>query len=397
MQLIARTLLVTGLASLTLVLASAPARGQQLFGVDWDTRRLFRISTADATSTPVGTTGSLALAGLEFGPGNVLYAITTVDAHLFRIDPTTGAATDIGSLGFYGVFEGALAFSPGGVAYGTNMDSAATPRLFTIDLQSGAATLVGQIGTGRHDVNGLAWRSDGELIGIDRETNALLVIDPGTAAVSSIIPLGVTVGAVSGMSARGDEGFFNTSGPSGSYPGTNELFSVDLFSGAHTLIGSLQSTTHGIGVSGLAWDQTPSPATYCTAKVNSQGCTPAIAVSGFPSAGGSEACAISASQVLNNKSGILFYSFAPDAKLALGGVLCVRPPLQRTPVQDSGGGPPPDDCSGTLAFDFNALIQSGADPALATGAIVYAQYFYRDPSSTDAAGLTDAARLTIGF
>lgn len=393
MQLIARTLLVTGLASLTLVLASAPARGQQLFGVDWDTRRLFRISTADATSTPVGTTGSLALAGLEFGPGNVLYAITTVDAHLFRIDPTTGAATDIGSLGFYGVFEGALAFSPGGVAYGTNMDSAATPRLFTIDLQSGAATLVGQIGTGRHDVNGLAWRSDGELIGIDRETNALLVIDPGTAAVSSIIPLGVTVGAVSGMSARGDEGFFNTSGPSGSYPGTNELFSVDLFSGAHTLIGSLQSTTHGIGVSGLAWDQTPSPATYCTAKVNSQGCTPAIGSTGTPSASAGNGFVIDCSNARENKFGILFYGTnGPLGAPFQGGFLCVQPPTKRVGHQSSIGTGP---CNGTYAYDFNVRISSGLDPNLIVGASVHTQWWMRDPQSPSTTGLSDGLAFVI--
>ena len=65
-----------------------------------------------------------------------------------------------------------LAFAPNGTAYGTNGDSAAIPQLFTINLTTGAATVIGTLSGGDHDINGLAYRSDGMLIGLDRVTNS---------------------------------------------------------------------------------------------------------------------------------------------------------------------------------------------------------------------------------
>ena len=105
-----------------------------------------------------------------------------------------------------------------------------------------------------------------------------------------------------------------------------------------------------------------------------------------------------ATEVRNLKNGLFFYGFGQAAVPFLGGTLCVQPPLRRTPVQNSGGnGPPSDDCSGTYAFDFNALIQGGGDPGLVAGADVYAQYWGRDPADTTGFGssLTDAISFTI--
>jgi hypothetical protein len=108
----------------------------------------------------------------------------------------------------------------------------------------------------------------------------------------------------------------------------------------------------------------PPPATiYCTAKVNSQGCTPAIASSGVPSASSASAFDITAANVLNNKNGLYFYGTSGALAAPFqGGFLCVQAPIQRTVVQPSGGNPPPSDCSGSYTFDFNAWIQGGTDP-----------------------------------
>ena len=59
------------------------------------------------------------------------------------------------------------------------------------------------------------------------------------------------------MTVAGDTVYFNTSGPGGASPGSNELYSVNLFSGEHTLVGSLSPTITGVGISGLA---VPEPA-----------------------------------------------------------------------------------------------------------------------------------------
>ena len=140
---------------------------------------------------------------------------------------------------------------------------------------------------------------------------------------------------------------------------------------------------------------TSQPTVYCTAKVNSAGCTPAMAFAGSPSASAGSGFDLSASQILDNKFGLLFYSkTGPDSSPFMGGTLCVKPPLVRTPIQNSGGSPP---CGGTFSFDFNAYIASGADPALISGQQVWSQYWSRDPgfAPPDNTNPTDAVEFTI--
>ena len=145
-----------------------------------------------------------------------------------------------------------------------------------------------------------------------------------------------------------------------------------------------------------SWGCSGSVSTYCTAKVNSQGCTPAISASGTPSATSPSSFDIGAWNLINNKNGILFYGLnGPAGTPFQGGYLCATPPLKRTPVQSSGGNPPPDDCSGLLFLDFNAWIQGGSDPNLLPSVQVNAQVWYRDPASASTTGLTDAVEFTI--
>jgi hypothetical protein len=93
---------------------------------------------------------------------------------------------------------------------------------------------------------------------------------------------------------------------------------------------------------------------------------------------------------------MLIYSKAgADAKPFQGGFLCVRPPIKRTSLQNSGGSPPPKDCSGTFVFEFNDLIASGQDPELTEGQQVWTQYWYRDADSPSGTGLTDGLHFTI--
>ncbi|MCC7171711.1 MAG: hypothetical protein IT459_14795, partial [Planctomycetes bacterium] len=135
-----------------------------------------------------------------------------------------------------------------------------------------------------------------------------------------------------------------------------------------------------VGTLSAQWTP-PFPSPYCTAKQNSQGCTPGIGSFGFAVYSGTspQLFLISAAFVLNNKSGLLFYGSQPASVPFQGGTLCVQPPIKRTPIQNSGGNPPPNDCSGGFSIDFNSYIASGADSALVPGRVVYAQWWYRDP------------------
>jgi hypothetical protein len=134
---------------------------------------------------------------------------------------------------------------------------------------------------------------------------------------------------------------------------------------------------------------------YGMAKIDSAGCRPTMSSLGAASPTNSTSFQVRASNVINNKSGLLFYGTAPASAPFHGGLKLVANPVQRTNVQSSGGNPPPNDCSGQFTFDMNARIQSGIDPDLVVGATVYCQYWYRDPSAAGGAGLSNGLRFQI--
>jgi Tol biopolymer transport system component len=138
-------------------------------------------------------------------------------------------------------------------------------------------------------------------------------------------------------------------------------------------------------------------ASYCTAKVNSQGCTPAIGFSGVPSATQTAPFMVKGTGLVNQKSGLFFYSLAGAASVPFqGGWLCVKVPIARTAVASTGGNPLPEDCSGVIAYDFTELVQSGKDPGLVAGARVWGQFWSRDPSSgPPGTSLTDAVEFEV--
>lgn len=148
-----------------------------------------------------------------------------------------------------------------------------------------------------------------------------------------------------------------------------------------------------------ARDRGPSatPQAYCIAKVNSQGCTPAIGYSGVPSATQANTFHITATNIINQKSGTLFYSVVGPAQIIFqGGWLCVQLPKRVPGLLSSGGNSPGPDCSGVFSREFNAYIASGIDPALVAGQEVWAQFWSRDPADATTTNLTDALDLVIG-
>jgi hypothetical protein len=135
---------------------------------------------------------------------------------------------------------------------------------------------------------------------------------------------------------------------------------------------------------------------FCQGKQNSQGCVPVLLASGNTSASGATPFVISASRLINNMQGIFIYGLAPNAIAFQGGTLCVQPPIVRLAATSTGGHPPPNDCSGALDVNFKPVIQSGSNPALVAGQLVYVQGYYRDgQSSPFACGLTPAVEFEI--
>lgn len=137
---------------------------------------------------------------------------------------------------------------------------------------------------------------------------------------------------------------------------------------------------------------------YCTAKVNSQGCLPVLDTAGFPSMSDSAPFQIFATQLVNRMNADLFVSQTGKTALPFnGGTLCLVAPLIDTPLGYTGGATVGFDCSGSLTFDLNALLQSGGVPGVVAGDTIWAQYFYRDVPHADGlgTGLTEGLELVV--
>jgi hypothetical protein len=234
------------------------------------------------------------------------------------------------------------------------------------------------------------------------DIRALVVHDDGTGAPPGLYAAGSTVERWGGSTwtplGAGVE--LDPSPASSTFdPTARALCSFDDGSGPRLWVGGWIQAAGGRPSVGIArWGEacgcTGTP--YCTAKTNSAGCVPSMGSSGITNLTASQPFTLFATQVLNNKYGLLFYGTSgADSKPFLGGTLCVRSPIRRTPVQWSGGNPPPDDCSGMFSMDFKAYALGGADPALVAGASVFAQYWYRDPADAYGSSTTDAVAFTL--
>ena len=144
------------------------------------------------------------------------------------------------------------------------------------------------------------------------------------------------------------------------------------------------------------------PTVYCTAKVNSLGCTPQIGFIGAPSASAASGFEVTVVQVRNRRRGLLFYCISGRAALPfLGGTLCIAPGnVRRTPQMNTGGTPIYADCSGMVKVDMNAFAAglAGGHPLpelKQAGTVVNCQYWHRDKHSTANSSLSDALEYTI--
>jgi hypothetical protein len=132
------------------------------------------------------------------------------------------------------------------------------------------------------------------------------------------------------------------------------------------------------GVTGATSCNSPIP--YCAGKITSQFTTPVIGYTGTPSVSGNN-FAVTLSNSVPNKNGILFYGFAQQAAAFQGGTLCAQQPFVRSPVTTTNA---------SSAASMNVSLDNSM-----IGTTRFYQWWFRDPQATFTTGLSNALQVSF--
>lgn len=238
-----------------------------LLGTDWGTTSsLYSINTTTRTATLIGSTGQRKMIGLVVDADSTIYAVSEEsNSGLWKINGTTGAATLVGRLGF-NLQEGDMTINP--ITGQMYVSDGIGDKLYTVNKANGAASVVGSYGLNGRDVSGLQFIS-GTLYALalrDSLTDALLTVNPLTGAATLIGETGTNFGVIAGMGRDPETGLTYIAGPAASFGNDNKLYSLNLITGAASLIGNLSGITYSISGFSVAGEPAvlnpvPEPAT----------------------------------------------------------------------------------------------------------------------------------------
>ncbi|HUR26972.1 MAG TPA: hypothetical protein VM509_02190 [Planctomycetota bacterium] len=334
-----------------LVLASLftnPARADVLYVTSGPINP--QLNTVDATTGAVLTSTPISNEQALFGglcdDGVNMYSIDgyndLISDRTFRIDPATGAGTIVGDTGLNWNFRTVDVLRSTGTLY-----AAQDNQLFTLNTSTGAATLVANLTSPNLDqLTALAISATGAAFVTDIGGSSLFRINLATGALTFI--------GNTGLPTWFSDLSFDSSGVLWGVLNGGGLYTIDTTSAAPTNVVPTPNWQ------GIAWHWDCTTAVYCTAKANSLGCTPTITSIGVPSASAGSGFTVLATNVLNNKPGLIIYTSSGRAAVPFqGGFRCVNSPIKRSIQLNSSGNPPPNDCSGSYSLDMNLFASGG--------------------------------------
>ena len=220
--------------------------GRAIFGLDcYNHLVMFGSGNPGTLARQVAITGmsaGAAMLGIDFRPGDgKLYGIGS-DSRMYTVDTLTGAATVVGT-GFTPAVEGehfGLTFAGDDLrlqGVESNANQGFDPK--TGGTASSDPELAYEAGDPSEGMNpaiaATGARAGGEIYGVDASANSLVRMEPATGALTTVGGFGFNVYLCSGMDIDPD----GTAYAAMSTDNGSELFTLDLGTGAATLLGEI--------------------------------------------------------------------------------------------------------------------------------------------------------------
>jgi len=165
-----------------------------------------------------------------------LYAIDYTSNLLVTIDTATGVRTVIGSLSGGNGFWAGMTAAVDGTLYASTTNCGSNSTLYTINPETAAVTTIGPIATGTCILD-IAINAQGEMYGVDTQTNNLYQIDPQTGAGTVVGSLGVNAQFLQGLDFDQATGILYWA----AYTLFGELRVIDTSTGASASLGAFPS------------------------------------------------------------------------------------------------------------------------------------------------------------
>jgi hypothetical protein len=137
----------------------------------------------------------------------------------------------------------------------------------------------------------------------------------------------------------------------------------------------------------------PNPVVYCTAKISTNLCAPAIAATGSASLSAPSGFVVTTTNMESQVTGLDFFGTAGQAAIPFqGGFLCVGGTVNRLVGKFSGGAGP---CSGSLSYTLSDVLLHPAGGSLVAGVHLQMQSWSRDLADPFGSSLSNGLDAVI--